>query len=131
MSTRNNKNILGTMKDWKKNSPLVEINSDSTLEQLQEGLIKNGHGLQELLRPAYPDADAVFTKLGEIKFQLENKLFDISDTTHVDLGEKIRFILKRSVCQVSMSLFICFNFLLICIFAQFSCLCLGDIAGSP
>jgi hypothetical protein len=34
------KNNLGTMEGWKKYSPLVEINSDSTLQQLQEGLIE-------------------------------------------------------------------------------------------
>jgi hypothetical protein len=39
------KNNLGTMKGWKKYLPLVEINLDSTLQQLQEGLIKTGHGL--------------------------------------------------------------------------------------
>ena len=79
------------MEGWKNYSPLVEINSDSTLQQLQEGLIKNGHALQELLEAVYPDADAVCSAVEEIKFQLEDHPVDISDqwvTTHVMVGDK-------------------------------------------
>ncbi len=106
------------MEGWKNFSPLVEINSDSTLQQLQEGLIENGHALQKLLEAFYPDADAVCSKLEEIKFQLEDHPVDISDrwvTTHVNLGEKKRFISKRLVRQVSMSIFflrqLCFMYI--------------------
>ena len=96
---------MGIMKGWKNFSPLVEINPDSTLEQLQAELIRYGHGLQELLGPPFPDANAVFSKLLEIKNQLEDHPCDISDrwvTSHVDLGEKLRFISNRPVRQVSM-----------------------------
>ena len=115
VNKKQQKNILGTMKGWKKYSPLVEINSNSTLQQLQEGLIDNDHGLQELLEAVYPDADAVCSKLEEIKFQLEDHPVD---TAHVNLGEKKRFISKRLVCQVSMSVFLCFSYALYA-FAQF------------
>ena len=96
---------MGIMKGWKNFSPLVEINPDSTLEQLQAELIRYGHGLQELLGPPFPDANVVLSKLLEIKNQLEDHPCDISDrwvTSHVDLGEKLRFISNRLVCQVSM-----------------------------
>jgi hypothetical protein len=115
------KNNLGTMKGLKKYSPLVEINSDSTLQQLQEGLIESGHGLQELLEAVYPDANAVCAAIEEIKFQLQDHLMDISDqlvTAHVKVGEKKRFIVKRLVREVSMSLFFCFNCALY-VFAHF------------
>ena len=101
---------MGIMKGRKNFLPLVEINQDSTLEQLQAELIRYSHGLQELLGPPFPDANAVFSKLLEIKNQLEDHPCDISDrwvTSHVDLGEKLGFISKSPVCQVSMSLFIC------------------------
>ena len=67
------------MEGWKNFSPLVEINLDSTLQQLQEGLIEDGHALRKLLEAVYPDADAVCSKLEEIKFQLEDHPVDISD----------------------------------------------------
>ena len=100
------------MKGWKKYSPLVEINSDSTLQQLQEGLIENGHGLRELLEAVYPDANAVCSAIEEIKFQLQDHPVDISDqwvTAHVKVGVKKRFISKRLVREVSMSSFFCFD----------------------
>jgi hypothetical protein len=121
------------MKGWKKYSPLVEIDSDSTLQQLQEGLIKNGHGLRELLEAVYPDADAICSAIEEIKYQLQDHPVDISDrwvTAHVQVGDKKRFISKRLVREVSMSLFFCFNCALYA-FAQFFLSCLGDIAGNP
>jgi hypothetical protein len=111
------------MEGWKNYSPLVEINSDSTLQQLQEGLIENGNALQKLLETVYPDADDVCSKLEEIKSQLEDHPVNISDrwvTAHVKVGEKTRFISKRLVCQVSMSIFFCVSFTL-CACAQFSC----------
>ncbi len=67
------------MEGWKNYSALVEINSDSTLQQLQEGLIENGHALRELLEAVYPDANALCSKLEEIKFQLEDHPVDISN----------------------------------------------------
>ena len=121
------------MEGWKNYSPLVEINSDSTLQQLQEGLIKNGHALQELLEAVYPDADAVCSKLEEIKFQLKDHPVDISDrwvTAHVNLGEKKRFISKRLVRQVSMFIFFLRQLCFMCICSIFLS-CLGNIGGSP
>jgi hypothetical protein len=106
---------------------------DPTLQQLQEGLIENGHALRELLEAVYPDADAVCSKLEEIKFQLEDHPVDVSDrwvTAHVNLGENKRFISELLVRQVSMSVFFCFSCALYA-FAQFFLSCLGDIAGSP
>ena len=121
------------MEGWKNFSPLVEINSDSTLQQLQEGLIEDGHALRKQLEAVYPDADAVCSKLEEIKFQLEDHPVDISDrwvTAHVNLGEKKRFISKRLVRQVSMSVFFLLQLCFMCICSIFLS-CLGDIAGSP
>ena len=79
------------MEGWKNFSPLVEINSDLMLQQLQEGQIEDGHALQKLLEAVYPDADDVCSKLEEIKSQLEDHPVNISDrwvTAHVNLGEK-------------------------------------------
>ncbi len=109
------------MKGWKKYSPLVEINSDSTLQQLQEGLIDNGHVLRELLEAVYLNADAVCSVIEEIKFQLQDHPVDISDqwvTAHVKVGDKKIFISKCLIREVSMSLFFCFKFSLYA-FAQF------------
>ena len=91
INKKQQKNNLRTMKGWKKYSPLVVINSDSTLQQLQEGLIKNGHGLRELLEAVYLDANAVCSAIEEIKFQLQDHPVDISDqwvTAHVKVGDK-------------------------------------------
>ncbi len=114
------------MEGWKSFSPLVEINSDATLQQLQEGLIKDGHALRKLLEAVYPDADAVCSKLEEIKSQLEDHPVDISDqwvTAHVKLGEKKRFISKRLIHQVSMSVFFLLQPSVMCICSIFlSCL---------
>ena len=121
------------MEGWKNYSALIEINLDSTLQQLQEGLIENGHALQELLEAVYPDANAVCAAIEEIKFQLQDHPVDISDqwvTAHVKVGEKKRFFAKRLVREVSMSVFFCFNCAFYA-FAQFFMSCLGDIAGNP
>jgi hypothetical protein len=117
----------------KKYSPLVEINSVSTLQQLQDGLIENGHGLQELLEAVYPDADAVCSAIEEIKFQLQDHPVNLSDqwvTAHDKVGDKKRFISKRLAHEVSMSLLFCFNCALYA-FTHFFLSCLGDIAGNP
>ena len=134
INKKQQKNNLGTMKGWKKYSPLVEINSDSTLQQLQEGLIENGHGLRELLEAVYPDADAVCSAIEEIKFQLQDHPVDISDqwvTAHVKVGNKKRFISKRLVREVSMSLFFLFSNVLYMHLLNFFLSCVGDIAGNP
>ena len=67
------------MKGWKKFSPLVEINPDLTLQQLQDGLVEGGNALQNRLAVVHPDADAVCAAIEEIKSQLENHPEDISD----------------------------------------------------
>jgi hypothetical protein len=59
----------------KNNSPLVEINS--TVEQLQEGLLDTGCSLQELLKADFPDADAVCSAVEKIKDLLLDNPVDI------------------------------------------------------
>ncbi len=113
------------MKGWKNFSALVEINSDLTLQQLQDGLIEDGNALQNRLAVVHPDADAVCAAIEEIKSQLANHPEDISDrwvTAHVKVGKKTRFISKLLLCQVSMSIFflrqLCFMWFVLI----FSCL---------
>jgi hypothetical protein len=75
---KNNKNKkLVTMKGKKKYSSLVEINS--MLQELRDELLEKGRALRKLLEAVYPDADAVHSAVGEIKFQLEDHPVDISN----------------------------------------------------
>ena len=111
------------MVGWKNYSALVEINPDSMLQQLQDGLVEDGLALQKLLAAGFPDAVQVCSKIEEIKFKLLDHPEDISDrwvTAHVQVGEKTRFIAKRPMCQVSMSIFFCVSYALFAC-AQFSC----------
>jgi hypothetical protein len=121
------------MKGWKNFSPLVEINPDLTLQQLQDGLVEGGIALRNRPAVVHLDADAVCAAIEEIKSQLENHPEDISDrwvTAHVKVGKKTRFISKRLVCQVSMSIFFICQLCFMCMCSI--CLsCLGNIAGNP
>ena len=96
MTSKNNKNFLH----------LVEISS--TLQQLQDNLVKKGSILQGLLDVPRPNADAVCSTVGEIKHLLENQRDDICDvwvSAHVKVGDKkLRFILNRDVRKVSVLL---------------------------
>ncbi len=103
LSTRkNNKIILDTMTGWKEFSPLVEFESDSTLKQVQDGLVDGGNALLALLAAVHPDAGAVHAAVENIRSQLDFE--DISDTwvtAHVLVGKKTRLIAKSAVRQVS------------------------------
>ncbi len=93
LSMSNNKNNLGTMKGWKKYSPFVEIDSDLTLKQVQEGLVEAGNTLLNQLAAVHPDADAVHAAVEDIKSQLDDcfESEDISDTwvtAHVLVGKE-------------------------------------------
>ncbi len=95
-----------TSKKNKKFSHLVEISS--TLQRLQEDLVKKGSILQGLLDVPYPNADAVCSAVGEIQHLLENQRDDICDvwvSAHVKVGDKkLRFISNQDVRKVSVLL---------------------------
>jgi hypothetical protein len=77
------------MSGWKKFLPLVEFESDSTLKQVQDGLVKGGNALLALLAAVHPDAGAVHAAVEGIKSQLDFE--DISDTwvtAHVLVGRE-------------------------------------------
>ncbi len=94
------------MKGWKKFSPLVEFESDATLNQVQEGLVEGGIALLALLVAVHPDAVAVLAAVKDIKSQLDDE--DISHTwvtAHVLVGKKTRLIANTAVRQVSLLIF--------------------------
>ena len=103
------------MKGWTKYSPLVEIESDSTLKQVQDGLVEGGNALLALLAAVHPDAVAVHAAVENIKSQLDFE--DISDTwvtAHVRVGQKNKFIANKRVHQVSLSIFFHLTTMLTC-----------------
>ncbi len=112
---------------------LVEIDSDLTLKQVQEGLVEAGTTLLNQLAVVHPDADAVYAAVEDIKSQLDDHFDseDISDTwvtAHVLVGKEKRLIAKSAVRQVSMSIFVICQLCLMCMCSI--CLwCSGDIAG--
>jgi hypothetical protein len=118
------------MKGWTKFSPLVEIESDSTLKQVQDGLVEGGNALLTQLAAVHPDAVAVHAAVEDIKSQLDFE--DISDTwvtAHVLVGKEKRLIAKTAVRQVSMSIFFIRQLCLMCM-CSICLLCSGDIAGN-
>ena len=118
------------MKGWTEFSPLVEIESDSTLKQVQDGLVEGGNALLNLLAAVHPDAVAVHAAVEGIKSQLDFE--DISDTwvtAHVLVGKKTRLIAKTAVREVSMSIFFICQLCLMCMCSIYL-LCSGDIAGN-
>ena len=66
------------MTEWKKFSPLVEIDSDLTLTQVQDRLVEGGNALLTQLAAVHPDTVAVHATVEGIKSQLDFE--DISDT---------------------------------------------------
>jgi hypothetical protein len=77
------------MKGWTEYSPLVEIELDSTLKQVQDGLVDGGNALLAQLAAVHPDALAVHAAVKNIKSQLDFE--DISDTwvtAHVLVGRE-------------------------------------------
>jgi hypothetical protein len=93
VSTRTTINIINkdTMKSKKnkKISRLVEISS--TLQQLQEVLLKKGHVLQELLEKPFPRADAVNSAVGEIHNWLDHDdTCDVWVSAHVKVDDRIK-----------------------------------------
>ena len=117
------------MKGWKKFLPLVEIDSDLTLTQVQDGLVEGGNALLTQLAAVHPDAVAVHAAVEDIKSQLDFE--DISDTwvtAHVLVGKKTRLIANTAVRQVSMSIFFIRQLCLMCMCSIYL-LCSGNIAG--
>ncbi len=49
------------MTKWKKFFPLVELNQDTPLSEVQNELVAGGNVLQDLLAAVHPDAEAVLT----------------------------------------------------------------------
>ena len=118
------------MKGWTKFLPLVEIESDSTLKQVQDGLVEGGNALLTQLAAVHPDAVAVHAAVEDIKSQLDFE--DISDTwvtAHVLVGREKRLIGNTAVRQVSMSIFFIRQLCLMCMCSIYL-LCSGNIAGN-
>ena len=91
------------MTEWKEFSPLVELDSDTPLNEVQDQLVAGGEALQELLLVEHPNADAVRTAIQDIKDQLDYEV--ISDTwviAHVRVGRKDELIANNRVRQVSL-----------------------------
>jgi hypothetical protein len=114
------------MTGWKEFLPLVEFDSDSTLNQVQDELVEGGNALLALLVAVHPDAGAVLAAVQNIKSQLDYE--DISDTAHVLVGKKTQLIANTAVCQVSMSIVFIRQLCLMCMCSIYL-LCSGNIAG--
>ena len=90
-------------KKIKKYSGLVEISS--TLQQLQDNLVKKGSILQGLLDVEYPGADAVCSAVGEIHNLLEHDdIYDVWVSAHVKVDDGEKIISNRDVRKVSVLL---------------------------
>ena len=103
------------MTEWKTFSLLVELDSDTPLNQVQDQLVAGGDALQELLLVEHPNADAVLTAVQDIKNQLDFE--DITDTwvtAHVRVGKKTQLIANNRVRQVSPSIFFHLKTMLTC-----------------
>ena len=127
------RNTSKTLKHHEGPEILSCVVSQSTLKQLQMKLFDEGFALGKLLEVAYPDADAVLSAVGKIKFLLEDHHVGICNqwvTAHVMVGDKKKIISNHLVREVSISLLFCFYCALYA-FAQFFLSCLGDIAGNP
>ena len=73
-------------KNYEKFSRLVEISS--TLQQIQDMLLKNCRALQGLLDVQYPGADAICSAVGEILALLEHDdICDVWVSTHVKVDD--------------------------------------------
>jgi hypothetical protein len=91
------------MTEWKEFLPLVELVSDTPLNEVQDQLVAGGEALQELLLVEHPNADAVRTAIQDIKDQLDFE--GISDTwviAHVRVGRKDELVANDHVRKVSL-----------------------------
>ena len=103
------------MTEWKTFSLLVELDSDTPLNQVQDQLVAGGDALQELLMVEHPNADAVLTAVESIKRQLyEEGISDTWVTAHVRVGQKDKLIANKRVRQVSPSIFFHLTTMLTC-----------------
>jgi hypothetical protein len=103
------------MTKWKKLSPLVELNRDTPLSEVQEELVAGGNVLQDLLAAVHPDASAVLTAVESIKSQLDEEgISDTWVTTRVRVGREKELIANTTVRQVSQSIFFIPQLCLMC-----------------
>ncbi len=103
------------MTEWKTFSLLVELDSDTSLNQVQDQLVAGGDALQELLVVEHPNADAVLTAVESIKRQLDEEgISDTWVTAHVRVGRKDKLIANKRVPQVSPSIFFHLTTMLTC-----------------
>jgi len=116
-------------KNYKKFSRLVEISS--TLQRLQEVLLKKGRVLQGLLDVEYPGADAVCSAVGEIHNLLEHDdIYNVWVSAHVKVDDRKQIISNRDVRKVSVLLIARLDCTDMHVPNQ-SFLCLGDVASNP
>ena len=105
LSTRNKKRkiFLYTMTTgWKNFSPLVELDRDTPLSEVQDLLVAEGNVLQDLLTAVHPDAKAVLTAVESIKHQLDEEgISDTWVTARVRVGGDKEIIANTTVRQVS------------------------------
>ena len=88
--------------EWKKFSPLVELDRDTPLNEVQDELVEGGNALQALLVAVHPDAGAVLTAVESIKSQLDEEgISDTWVTTRVCVGGEKELIANTTVRQVS------------------------------
>ena len=117
------------MTEWKKFSTLVELDSDTPLNQVQDELVAGGNVLQDLLVAVHPDAGAVLTAVQSIKSQLDDEgISDTWVTAHVLVGRETQLIANTAVRQVSLSIFFIPQLCLMCMCSNYL-LCSGNIAG--
>jgi hypothetical protein len=103
------------MTEWKMFSLLVELDSDTPLNEVQDQLVDGGDALQALLVVEHPNADAVLTSVQDIKSQLDfDDILDTWVTAHVRVGKKNKLIANKCVRQVSPSIFFHLTTMLTC-----------------
>jgi len=89
-----------TMKSEKITSRVV---IKTTLEQFREVLLEQGSALKELLKAAYPDANAVLAAIRSIEFLIQDQPEDLSDkwdTARVNTDKGTKFISNLLVPEV-------------------------------
>ena len=90
------------MTKWKRFSPLVELERDTPLSEVQDLLVAGGNVLQDLLTAVHPDASAVLTAVESIKRQLDEEgISDTWVTARVRVGRDKELIANNTVRQVS------------------------------
>ena len=85
-----------------RDSPRVVI--DSTLQNLRTELIKRGRVLEELLKAAYPGANAVLAAISSIHNLLhhEGRICNVWVTAHVKEDNTRRYITNKEVRALSI-----------------------------